>query len=167
MSGRPRKSGKRHPNGQLVREPSNDKGSPEFLKHRENLVGPEYVNDPRASNPLGLFEIAEIITASQSKAGWDWATAWWTVYGKPHGGGVDMEAGDRAHYDGPNPAMQRRADTGRDALRKAGTLAEIITHKVCIEQQIPAWYSRDRKRMKENGWCIALRDGVRALEDAL
>lgn len=88
--GRPRKSGRRHPSGQIAATAVRDKGTEQVQARRGWLAG---VDAAQASYPLGVLLANEAISEDEHRAGCHLAWLFAFVHGRVSIAAVSYEAG--------------------------------------------------------------------------
>jgi hypothetical protein len=155
MRGRTRKAGKRHPGGQLVRTPANDKGNMFVQARREAF---EIFHDGKASQQLsdaigrvwaaGLLDGAEYDPAILRDAGRRYGSLYWHEYSEVAvrmGSFEPRSAGKSglADFRTPDPNGERFASLDNLAM-SAGRQAYDAMHKLCVDE----WWFPDTQA----GW---------------
>lgn len=140
--GRPRRAGKRHPSGQLVRTPANDKGNV-FVQARSEAF--EIFHDGKASQQLsdaigrawaaGLLDGAEYDPAILRDAGRRYGSLYWTEYGEVAVRMGSLEPRSKGTGGGGwnDPNGERFAALDSLAM-SAGRAGYDAMHKLCVDE---------------------------------
>lgn len=150
MVGRPRKSGKCQPNGQLARAYVNPKAQVASQPHRV-VVPIRFREMPEAETNFGRAMLNGWITPAQFEAGMDYARLksdyWRSINApKPDASGIDLERVGCGKSDGMPDSTARSIKRAYDsAFESCGPvkLQKLIAHHVIHDKPFPSWGERD------------------------
>lgn len=170
--GRRRKSGPRHPNGELVHGP--DRGTPELQVYRAMLVGDP--RDPRASYPLGILWARGKILEADHRAGLTYAALRVLAIGMArdripsHLAIIVTGLGSRSSPAPDDPKTwrikyERQFGAVRQVLRQRGSRVLHVTDNIALYER-PLRFMDSARSRSPSAWLADERD-VEALEDGL
>jgi hypothetical protein len=155
MVGRPRKTGKREPNGRIARVYVNPKSQVASQPHRVG-VPREYREWPEAGSEFGRMMLRKIITPAQYEAGMLFAglsVAFCAVYDipSPHPHAMDLTrvGVSLGREMAPEKAIEikKRYNRAFDACGEAGRKAQMaVKNCAVLDRKIDSFEMRDRLR---------------------
>ena len=133
---RPKKSGKREPNGRLSRQVP-DHGTPEVQARRRWFAGKGDQN--LTSFPLGILRANNQITKTEFENGCKFAWLYSIVFGRAHLGAKGSGIRDLADNPEWLSARQRELNTALEVLENVSLRLRNVMLDICVFERMPRW----------------------------